>query len=239
MDLALTTQEPIKPAVISRVYVEDMQIEDAVSKNKLTPYERAENVLGGDELRYLEEVFHIDTRYLMLLNNVTAIICTYGYRTGRDAMVKPFEEYTARGRRYKAYAARNKGSAILVKIKHFEGDTFTFLHTVEHALTKTCHLLAGVEEGEFMGKVLSESNAVIIYEASGSEQGGLEHVFKHRLQQLFPEALRLMATCKYDCSRACPGCVFVRDHLCHPVPRFFIPNDKLDRHMVRNIWGVK
>lgn len=236
MDLALTTQEPIKPAVISRVYVGNMRIEDVISGNELDPYELAERVLSRDELRYLEEVFHIDAQNLMLLNNVTAVICTYGYSTGRDAIVRPFEEYAAKGRRYKAYAAKNEGSAILVKIKSYEGNRFTFLHTAEHALTKACHLLAGVQEGEFMGKVLEENNMIVIYEASGSEQGGLEHVFKHRLQQLFPEALRIMFTCKYACGSACPSCVYVRDPLCHPIPGFFIPNSNLDRHLVLKKW---
>jgi hypothetical protein len=236
MDLALTTQEPIKPAIISRVYIGDTRIEDAISGGELTPYELAEHVLNRDELTYLEDVFHIDVQNLLLLNDVTAVICTYGYSTGSDAVVKPFEEYAARGRRYKAYAARNEGSAILIKVKSYEGDRFTFLHTVEHALTKACHLLAGVQEGAFMGKVLKDNNMIVIYEASGSEQGGLEHVFKHRLSQLFPEALRIMFTCKYDCGNACPGCVYVRDPLCHPVQGFFIPNSDLNRKLVLSKW---
>ena len=236
MQLKLTTQEPIRPVVISRVYVGGNRVEDAIEAGGLDVYVSASQVLHMDELNYLENVFCIDASNLLLLRDVAAVICTYGYSTGRDAYVKFFEEYGVKGKKYMAYASISEGNAILVKMKPYNGDRFTFLHTVEHALTKACHLLAGVQEGAFMGKILEDSNAVLIYEAAGSEQGGLEYIFRHRLPQLFTEALKLLFTCKYDCDEACPGCVYIRDPLCHPTSGYFIPNSSLNRKLVLKEW---
>ena len=237
MQVLLTTQEPVKPAIISMVYVGGRRIEDAIRWGDLNPYKQANKLLDKDELKHLEDVFSVDASSLLLLNNVTAIICAYGYTTGRGAMVRFFEESRVKGRRYVAYASRNEGSAMLIKMRVNGRDKFTFLHTAEHALVKACHLLAGVQEGVFMGKVFEQDDAIVIYEASESEQGSLEYVFEYKLTRLFAEALRLMFTCKYDCEKACMGCIYIRDPLCHPtMSGYFIPNDKLDRKMVLGKW---
>jgi hypothetical protein len=246
MQLKLTEWDPIKPAIISGVYVRGKRIEKAIADGELTAYVYADRVLRSEELHHLEGIFGVDTENLMLLRDVTAVICAYGYSSGNHAMVRFFEESSGRGMKYKAYASINEGNAIYVKMELSEdlnrpynerhSKRFVFLHTAEHALTKACHLLAGVQEGAFMGKVFPDSNAIIIYEAAGSEQGGLEYIFKHRLAQLFTEALRLLLTCKYDCGEACPGCIYVRDPLCHPTSGYFVPNDGLDRKLVLEKW---
>jgi len=239
MEVLQTTQEPVRPAVLSMVYVGDRRIEDAVRSGNLAPLKRADELLGEDELEHLKEVFSVDTSSLFLLGNVTAIICTYGYSTKRDAMIRFFEEFGVKGRRYTAYASKNEGSAILIKMRVRVGGEgrFVFLHSAEHALVKACHLLAGVQEGVFMGKVLEgDDNAIVIYEASESEQGSLQYVFEYKLTHLFTEALRLMFACKYDCKEACMGCIYVRDPLCHPISGYFTPNDRLNRHVVLGEW---
>jgi hypothetical protein len=240
MRVALTSEEPVKPAIVSMLYVGGRELEAAISSG-ITPYKRAGDVLREEALELLGDVFSLDTSNLHLLHDVTAAICTYGYKTGRDAMVRFFEKYEGGRRMYYAYFSRRKGSAILVKMKK-EGlggeDWFTFLHTVEHALVKASHLLAGVKEGAFMGKVLRNTGAVVIYEAESSERGGLDYIFEYRLIELFTEAYTLLRACKYDCDSACMGCVFVRDPLCHPLDDFFVPNSMLNRKLVLNAWKM-
>jgi len=240
MRVALTSEEPVKPAIVSMLYVGGRELEAAVSSG-ITPYKRAGDVMDDRTINLLEEVFGVDTSRLYLLHDVMAVICAYGYKTSRDAIVRFFEKYEEGRKKYYAYFSRRKGSAIFFKMKKVDLDGerwFTFLHTVEHALVKASHLLAGAKEGAFMGKVLQNAGAVVIYEAEASERGSLDYIFEYRLAELFTEAHRLLFACKYGCNSACMGCVFVRDPLCHPVDDYFVPNSKLDRWLVLDTWKM-
>jgi len=245
MTLKPITMDPLKPAVLSMVYIQGKKVEDAakdVLAGRLRYERRGVDVLSEQTARLIQDAFGIDVDNLYLVDGVAAALCCYGYYAKRGARVRFFEKRVKRTT-YEVFVAKNEGKAVLVKMEYIpeQGEEeFTFLHTLEHALTKAFHIVGGVEEGAFMGKVIEDLDMVTIYEGSSSERGGLSYVFNYRLAEAFIEARRLLMSCKYNCMKACVGCVFVKDPLCHPTSGYFLPNDRLDRTLVmRRLWRIR
>lgn len=121
---------------------------------------------------------------------------------------------------------------------------FTFLHSLEHALTYQASLRAGLEESAFVGKVLINDCAVLIYEREQVEAGGVEYLAYDLIDRWFNEAMRHVRDCRYQCHDGCVSCLYIRDPLCHPffpseVPNAYIfPNSLLNRRMLLRFWGI-
>lgn len=236
---------PLKPAIVSAVSIDGRNVEDVareILEGGRKSIRRGTDVLKSQDAESIR-VLGIDPDKIYLVGKVKAAIACYGYYSKKDAVIQPWEDRDVNFRKhYKAYVAIAEGEAVLLKVRLPLGigeDKFTYLHTLEHALTKSFHLLAGVESGSFMGKVLDGLDAVLIYECSEDDKGSLSYAFNHKLSEVFAEAVRMLMSCKYDCRNACVGCVYVKDPLCHPTSGYFMPNDKLDRKLVLRQWGIK
>ncbi len=245
MSIKTVAVNPLKPAIVSAVSIEGLNVEDVardILDGRRKAIRRGTDVLKSQDAESIR-VLGIDPDNIYLLGNVKAAIVCYGYYAKKDAVIQPWEERDVNFRKhYKAYVAIAEGEAVLLRVRGFlvnDEDKFTFLHTLEHALTKSFHLLAGVESGSFIGKVLDDLNVILIYECSEDDKGSLSYAFDHKLTEVFVEAQRMLMSCKYDCRNACVGCLYVKDPLCHPTSGYFVPNDKLDRKLVLRQLGIK
>lgn len=245
MSIKTVSVNPLKPAIVSAVSIEGLDVEEAardILDGRRKAIRRGTDVLNSQDAEPIR-VLGINPGDIYLLGNVRAAIACYGYYAKKDAVIQHWEERDVNFRRhYKAYVAIAEGEAVLLRARGFPAngeDKFTFLHTLEHALTKSFHLLAGVESGSFMGKVLDGLDAILIYECSEDDKGSLSYAFNHRLPEVFVEAQRMLMSCKYDCRNACVGCIYVKDPLCHPISGYFLPNDKLDRKLVLRQWRIE
>ncbi len=246
MSLKTVSVNPLKPAIVSAVSIEGRNVEDVakdILEGRRKAIRRGTDVLKNQDAAQYIRALDIDPDNIYLVRNVKAALACYGYYTKKGADIQPWVERDVNFRKhYRAYVAIAEGEAVLLKVRVSLGigeDKFTYLHTLEHALTKSFHLLAGVESGSFIGKVLDELDAVLIYECSEDDKGSLSYAFNHKLSEVFAEAVRMLMSCKYDCRNACVGCIYVKDPLCHPTSGYFMPNDRLDRKLVLRQWGIK
>lgn len=121
---------------------------------------------------------------------------------------------------------------------------FTLLHSIEHALTYQASLRAGLDESAFVGKVLIQDCAILIYEREQVEAGGVEYLAYDLLERWLNETMKHIRDCRYQCHDGCVSCLYIRDPLCHPffpteVPNAYIfPNYLLSRDLVLKFWGI-
>ena len=121
---------------------------------------------------------------------------------------------------------------------------FTLLHSLEHALTYQASLRTGLEESAFVGKVLIDDCALLIFEREQVEAGGVEYLAHDLLMRWLNEAMKHVRDCRYQCHEGCVTCLYIRDPLCHPffpseVPSAYIfPNYLLNRDLLLEFWGI-
>jgi len=121
---------------------------------------------------------------------------------------------------------------------------FTLLHSIEHALTYQASLRTGLEESAFVGKVLIDDCALLIFEREQVEAGGVEYLAYDLLTRWLNESMKRVRDCRYQCYDGCVTCLYIRDPLCHPffpseVPNAYIfPNYLLSRTLLLKFWGI-
>ncbi|UVS69303.1 DUF1998 domain-containing protein [Nitrososphaera viennensis] len=121
---------------------------------------------------------------------------------------------------------------------------FKLLHSVEHALTHHASLRTGLDESTFVGKVLVDDCAVLIYERAQVEAGGVEYLARHLLAPWISGAVRHVRDCRYECAEGCVKCLYIQDPMCHPLlPReipdtYLLPNALLSRKLLVDFWGL-
>lgn len=247
MTMKQTTQDFLYARHVSVLLVGGQLFEDMLSEGvKSLPalFKLSDVVKDEQEKTALREVFAVEDA--VLIPEVTSAIGVYGYSVERDGPVITFRK-TERGRVvYKVYCSESRGMAALFRfdedkirsVAKDDEDEFTLLHSIAHALVKQSALEAGVEEGTFLAKVFERDYAVLLYEARGAEEGGLEYVFKYRLPSLFVNARRMLSQCRYQCDSACFDCLFINNALCHPTADYITPNSYLNRKLTLKLWEL-